>query len=362
MPGERRRWDWKGSVVAIAVVGGATAAGWPLHHKLGVSNTNILMIYLLGVLWVATRLSLAAAIVAAVLGVLAFDFTFVPPYYRLDVHDQQYLLTFAVMLLTAMTISTLTHRDRARAREARVAWELAESEFLRNTLLSGVSHDLRTPLSAITGSASTLIEMGEHVPPHTRAEMLDTIYGEAERMERLINNLLDMTRLESGGLVLKKQWQPIQEVVGSALHHLERRLRGRTVKADLPADLPLVQIDDVAIEQVLVNLIDNALEYTPADVPIDICARAEDGQIVVDVADRGPGLPAGTEQRVFEKFFRVHGATRSRRGIGLGLAICRGIVQLHGGTITAGNRAGGGAVFRFTVPLSGSAPLVDSSA
>ena len=362
MPAERRRPDWKGYLIATAVVAAATGIGWPLYHRLRVSNTNVLMLYLLGVLWVATRYSRGAAIVVSVLGVLAFDFTFVPPYYRLVVHDQQDIVTFAVMLLTALTISTLTHRDRARAREARVAWELAESEFLRNTLLSGVSHDLRTPLAAITGSASTLIEMGEHVPPQTRAEMLDSIYGEAERMERLINNLLDMTRLESGGLVLKKQWQPLAEVVGSALHHLERRLRGRSVKADLPADLPLVQIDDLAIEQVLVNLIDNALEHAPAEVPIDICARAADGQMVVEVADRGPGLPAGTEHRVFEKFFRADARGPRRHGIGLGLAICRGIVQMHGGTIGAANREGGGAVFRFTLPITGPAPSVDSSA
>jgi two-component system sensor histidine kinase KdpD len=356
------RFDWKGLLIATGVVGAATAIGWPLYHKLGVSNTNVLMLYLLGVIWVATRFSRGAAVLASVLGVLAFDFTFVEPYYRLDVHDQQYLVTFAAMLLTALTISTLTHRDRARAREARVAWELAESEFLRNTLLSGVSHDLRTPLAAITGSASTLIEMGDHAPAHTRAEMLDTIYGEAERMERLINNLLDMTRLESGGLVLRKQWQPLQEVVGSALRHVEHRLGDRKVSADLPADLPLVQIDDVAIEQVLVNLIDNALEHTPGDVPIDIAARATDGRIVVDVSDRGPGLPAGAEERVFDKFFRAHATGLSRRGIGLGLAICRGIVEMHGGTISACNRPGGGAVFRFTLPLTGPAPSVDSSA
>src|SRR5688572_25624833 len=265
---DRGRPDWEGFLVAIVVVALATGVGWPLYHRMRLANTNILMLYLLGVLWVATRHSRAAAALASVLGVLAFDFAFVPPYYRFVVHERQYVVTFAVMLLTAQTISTLTHRARARAREARTAWERAEAELLRNTLLSGVSHDLRTPLAAITGSASTLMELGEHTPPHTRAEMLDTICGEAERMERLINNLLDMTRLESGGLVLKRQWQPLHEVVGSALRHLDRRLEGRAVRVEVPSDLPLVQIDDVAIEQVLVNLIDNALEHTPAGGPI----------------------------------------------------------------------------------------------
>src|SRR5205807_4977143 len=130
-------------------------------------------------------------------------------------------------------------------------------EFLRNTLLSSVSHDLRTPVAAITGAASMLIESGEKLSAAARAEMLDTVYSEAERMERLINNLLDMTRLESGGLVLKKDWQSVQEVMGSALHHLDKRLRGRVVKTRIPPELPFVHIDGVAIEQVLINLIDN---------------------------------------------------------------------------------------------------------
>ena len=354
--------DWKGYAAAAAVVGIATAIGWPLHHKLGLANTNILMPYLLGVLWVATHHRVGAAIVASVLGVLAFDFAFVEPYYRLTVHDPQYLVTFAVMLVTAVTISTLTHHLRVRDREAREAWERVEVEFLRNTLLSGVSHDLRTPLAAITGAASTLIESGEALEPQARAEMLATIFDESERMERLITNLLDMTRLESGGLVVKREWQPLQEVVGSALHRLEGRLNGRRVAIDVPEDLPLVRIDAVLIEQVLLNLLDNALEHTPAGSAIDIAARRAGDGVEVAVSDHGPGLLPGTETRVFDKFFRAAPASRSHRGIGLGLAICRGIVEAHGGTITAATRAGGGgAVFRFRVPDDRQPPLVDAS-
>src|SRR5687767_9430254 len=231
--------DWRGYAWAAAVTAIATAVGWPLHHQFGLANTNVLMLYLLGVLWVATRHSRGAAILASVLSVAAFNFYFVPPHLTLAVADHQYLVTFAVMLLTALTISTLTHRVREQADAARQAWERAEIEFLRNTLLSGVSHDLRTPLSAITGAASTLIETGDRLAPAARAEMLDTIYSEAERMERLINNLLDMTRLESGGLRLRKEWHSLHEVLGAALQHVEGRLRGREVRTDLPTDLPL---------------------------------------------------------------------------------------------------------------------------
>jgi two-component system sensor histidine kinase KdpD len=360
--GTSKRYDWTGHAAAVGVVAVATAVGWPLYHRVGLSDTNVLMLYLLGVLWVATRFSRGAAVLASVLGVLAFDLVFVPPFYRFDVHDREYLVTFAVMLVTALTIGTLTHRVRARAAEARAAWQVAETESLRSTLLSGVSHDLRTPLAAITGSVSALIEMGDRAQAETRAEMLDTIYGEADRMERLITNLLDMTRLDSGGLVVRKEWQHLADVVGAALRQVDRRLAGRAVHVRVPADLPLVQVDDVAIEQVLVNLIDNAVEYTPAGTPIEIGAAAEDGRIVVDVADRGPGVPAGTEGRVFEKFFRAGTSAARRRGIGLGLAVCRGIVTAHGGTIGVSNRPDGGARFRFTLPRTGPPPAVDSSA
>jgi two-component system sensor histidine kinase KdpD len=187
--------------------------------------------------------------------------------------------------------------------------------------------------------------------------MLDTIYAEAERMERLVTNLLDMTRVESGGLQLKCEWHPLAEVVGSALHHLKRRLGGRRVENRLQHNLPLVFIDGVAIEQVLVNLIDNAIEYTPANSPIEVSAGVIEDGVAVEVADRGPGLAAGTEQRVFEKFFRAH-RSDSRRGLGLGLAIARSMVEAHGGTIAAFNRPGGGAIFRFTLPQSHKPPEI----
>lgn len=223
-----------------------------------------------------------------------------------------------------------------------------------------MSHELRTPLAAITGASSALIETGGTLSAQTKAEMLETVYVEADRMERRINNLLDMTRMESGGLALKREWHPFQQIVSSTLQHLDKRLRGRQVTTDVAPDLPLVQIDAVAIEQVLTNLIDNAVEYTPPDGAIDVYVRATDGQLTVDVADHGPGLPPGTENRVFEKFFRVR-PTESRRGIGLGLAIARGIVEAHGGRMSATNRPGGGALFRLTLPLTGTPPTVDGS-
>ena len=166
-----------------------------------------------------------------------------------------------------------------------------------------------------------------------------------------------MTRLESGNVQLRKEWHALEEVIGAVLHRFAARLHGRPVATEVPADLPLVAIDEVLSEQVLINLLDNALKYTPGDSPVDISASTDDGVLAVEVADRGPGLVAGDEQRVFEKFYRS--PTVPARGSGLGLSICKGIVEAHGGRIEAANRPGGGTVFRFVLPANDKAPAVE---
>jgi len=228
-----------------------------------------------------------------------------------------------------------------------------ETEQLRSSLLSSVSHDLRTPLAVITGAASALIEGARSLDGAARLDLSTTILEESERLNRLIRNLLDMTRLESGTVRVNKEWLPLEEVVGAALHRLESRLAGREVKVELAPDLPLVPCDAVLIEQVLINLLENATKY--ADGPIEIRAALSPGEAVVEVADFGPGIPAGQEARIFDKFER---AVRegSPGGAGLGLAICRAIVAAHGGTIWARNRAHGGASFAFALPIRGEAP------
>jgi two-component system sensor histidine kinase KdpD len=267
------------------------------------------------------------------------------------------------MLLTALVISMLTHRVRTQSLAAQRAWERAEAEMLRNTLLLSVSHDLRTPIACITGAATSLLEAGDKLPPAARGQMLDIIYTESGRMERLINNLLDMTRLESGGMTLKRDWHHLQEITGSALRHLSTRLQSRPVQTRFPPDLPLVFVDGIALEQVLVNLLDNAVEYTPPDAPIEIEARATAAQVLLEIADRGPGLPHEGTERVFEKFYRASSVSGEKReGFGLGLAICRAIVEAHGGGISAGNRDGGGAVFRIAFPRTQAPPQVDGTA
>ncbi len=229
-----------------------------------------------------------------------------------------------------------------------------ETEKLRSSLLSSVSHDLRTPLTAITGSASSLLQDGESLPPSAKRDLLENIHDEAERLERLVGNLLEMTKIESGAIRPNKELNHIEEVVGNAIARLDRKTQGRVIKTRIPPDLPLVPMDSLLIEQVLVNLLDNALKYTPGNEPIGISAELEKGRLKVEVADQGPGLPEGDLGRIFEKFYRgpQNGKTT---GAGLGLSICKGFVEIHGGIITAENRPGGGSLFRFTLPIPPSA-------
>ena len=264
---------------------------------------------------------------------------------------RQLLDTFAGQIAASL--------DRVRLASASQRAHLeTEAERLRTALLSSLSHDLRTPLASIEGAASSLLDGGS-LSTETRRELAETIVGESRRMTRLVANLLNMVRLETGALQVQKEWQPLEEVVGVALIRLDERLAGRLVQTSLPPELPLVPIDGLLIEQVLINLIENALKYTPPGSPIEISATANARAVVVEVADRGPGLPSGEEGRVFDKFYRSRDEGRGV-GAGLGLTICRGIITAHGGRIWAENRPGGGATFRFTLPLAGPPPTLRS--
>jgi two-component system sensor histidine kinase KdpD len=240
--------------------------------------------------------------------------------------------------------------ERVRlAGEARAADLRAETEHLRSALLAAVSHDLRTPLASILGAATTLRD-GAVTDDQARRELVEAICEEAERLDRLVRNLLDMTRLESGTVQLKREWVPIEEVIGGALTRLERALAGRSVTTRCDPGLPLVNVDPVLLEQLFVNLVENATKYTPPGSPLEIAARLGGEGVVVDVADRGPGIPPGMETRIFERFQR--GAGGAAPGVGLGLAIARAIAVAHGGALRAENRRSGGARFRLSLPAA----------
>lgn len=262
---------------------------------------------------------------------------------RLSDADERHLLE-TLTGLVGSALERIIAVDDARRSRLRV-----ETEQLRNALLSSVSHDLRTPLGVVTGATSALLDDKAPKDEVTRRELLQTAHDEALRLNRLVGNLLDMTRLEAGALKVKKEPQHLEEIVGSALERMGDRLGGREVVTDLPADLPLVPFDSALVEQVLLNLLENALKYTPHGSPLEIRARAEEAEVEVEVADHGPGVAEAEREKVFDKFYRVWEGEGG--GAGLGLAICRGIVAAHGGRIWVTARDGGGASFRFTLPL-----------
>jgi len=339
---------WIGCAWAVALVGAATALSVTVRPLLGL--TDVVMLYLLAIMVAAFAFGRWPSIVAAALSVAAYDFFSVPPFFTFNVEAAKHIWTFVMMFGVGITISGLMERVRRQERETEAAAARVRAEEMRSSLLSAVSHDLRTPLATIIGAGTALRDDRGLLGPSQRADLLETVCAEAERMDRIVGNLLDMTRVASGGLKLKREWVPIEEIVGSVLTRLEQRIADRRVVMHLTEDLPLVSVDPVLFEQVFVNLIDNALKYTPPTSPIEINAAVRERVVEIEVADRGPGLPKGAEAMVFEKFFRG-GAHPGVGGVGLGLPICRGIVQAHGGMIDAVRRDGGGTSFAIRLPL-----------
>jgi two-component system sensor histidine kinase KdpD len=231
--------------------------------------------------------------------------------------------------------------------EAQIAME---TERLRSSLLGSVTHDFQTPLAAIMGSASSLLELQGKIDDKLAQEMLTNIYDEADRLSRLVTNLLNIAKLESGSLKLHKELQPLEEVVGAALNRLERKLADRSVTISLPPELPMVPLDAALAEHIFLNLLENSLKYAPSGSALSIKAVQKDGEIEVEVADSGPGFPPEDLERIFEMFYRGT-ADSDQKGYGLGLSICRAIVEAHGGRIWAENRPEGGAAMRITFPL-----------
>jgi two-component system sensor histidine kinase KdpD len=265
---------------------------------------------------------------------------------RLAGPEQRRLLDTCASLL-AISLERIHYVDVAQTVTVQM-----ESERLRNSLLAAISHDLRTPLSALVGMAESLT-MAKLPVSSVELETAQRIRDAAMRMNSMVSNLLDMARLQSGPVKLNRQWQPLEEVIGTALKAMSSVLEHRRVKVALADDLPLVDIDAVLFERVLCNLLENAAKYTPAGSPIDIVAEAVGDQVVIQVDDSGPGLPKGKESAIFDMFERGRKES-STPGVGLGLAICRAIVEAHGGRIGGETRPQGGA--RFTIELPRGAP------
>ncbi len=278
----------------------------------------------------ATR---SLGVVAVALGARATGFT----------PSQRQLLDNAVRQ-TALAI------ERARLDEEAAAARLtAESERLRNDLLSSVSHDLRTPLAAITGAATTLADATEPASAEVRRDLAESIRDQAERLERLVHNLLELTRIQSGAMTVRRQWCPLEEIIAGARRRVDSVMGRRDVAVDVPSDVLLIHADPTLIEQVLVNLLENAAKFTSPQAHVVIRGVRDARDVVVTVADDGPGIAPGDEERIFDRFHRGVGAERAR-GAGLGLTVSRAIASIHGGTLTGSNRPTNGAVFTLTIP------------
>jgi len=324
-----------------ALIGAPLLAGASAMH-----SAAVLAVFPLAVLLVAAQYGLGPAAVSACAGVLAYDFLFVPPTLSFAVREGRDGLTLALMLTAAMVASLVVVRLRRRARQAQ---QQAGAERLRNSVLNALSHDLRTPLTAIVAASAALCE--GCLGPRERSEFSQMLAEDALRLDRLVGRLLELTRLECRPTAGMRPAQAIDEVIGSALLRLDRQLAGRSVRTDVPEDVPLAEFDPVLIEQVVVNLVENAVRYAGLESPIDISAREQAGAILVEVADRGPGVRRGEEERVFEKLYRGQASVERDGGTGLGLTICRAIVTAHRGRICLENRPGGGAIVRFTLPV-----------
>jgi two-component system sensor histidine kinase KdpD len=254
-------------------------------------------------------------------------------------------------LLEAFASQAAVAIERAQlAEKARQAQLSQETEKLQTALLNSISHDLRTPLVSITGAISTLRDERTRLDEETRQSLLDTAGEEADRLNRLVGNLLNMSRIEAGAMRAALELVDIQDLIGSSLEQVGERGRDRKISVEIPPDLPLVPLDFVLMSQVLINLIDNALKYSSPDTPIQIRAHPTGAFLEIEVADRGAGIPNEDLNRVFEKFYRVHRPDQVS-GTGLGLSICKGILETHGGFIHAVNRPGGGTIVTLAIPI-----------
>ncbi len=303
------------------------------------------LVFPLAILTIAVRYGSGPALVTSIAGVIACDFVIVPPAMAFAVPNLKDGLTLIVITAVAVAISVVVERLR---RKAFLAERQADLEGLRNTTLSALSHDLRSPLAALVCASTALNENAMAGP--LQPQLARIVASEADRVNRIVNALFNLTRLQSRTSSHETELQSIEDLIGGALTRLEPQLVGRSVRAEVPEETPLLICDPVLIEQVLVNLLENAVRHAGPESPIEVTAWAKSGEMLVHVADRGPGVPPGDEERVFQKHYRDQDGSR-HDGLGLGLTICRAIVSAHGGRIWFENLTDGGARVTVALPL-----------
>lgn len=319
----------------------------------GFPETNIVVIYIFAVVLVARfTQGYVFGILASIVSMLCYNYFFTQPYHTLAVDDPSYMITFSIMLIISLMISTLTTREKILTIAQLKERESMERERERANLLRAISHDLRTPLLGIMGTSEMLLDMTEEADQ--RKHLMKEIYKDADWLKKLVENILSLTRLQDGKVVIHKEPEAIEEVIATAVAHVERSYEGRSIQIEVPEDFRLVPMDAKLIGQVIVNLLDNAMKHTSEKELVAVLAAYEQDSLQVIVRDEGEGIPEVDVPNLFQIFYTSKTrAADVRRGIGLGLAICDTIVKAHGGTIVGRNRKDGkGAEFIFWLPLT----------
>ena len=336
---------------AAGILIAATLVGL-LFSGLKIPEANIIAVYILGVLIISIiTSSWMYSFLASVISVLAFNFLFTIPRFTLRAYDPSYPVTFGIMFLVALITGSLASRMKEYARESAQAAMQIEKEQLRADLLRSISHDLRTPLTSISGNASNLLSNENEFSQETRMQIYGDIYDDSMWLIKLVENLLSVTRIEDGRMDLRMSAELMDEVIAEAMRHTDRNRAGRKIEVSSDEEFILGKMDARLIVQVVINLVDNAVKYTPEGAQIRIHTGKKDGMVVVSVSDTGPGIPDEQKSKVFDMFYtETNRAADGRRSLGLGLGLCRSIIRAHGGEIWVSDNKPQGAVFTFTLP------------
>jgi two-component system sensor histidine kinase KdpD len=337
--------EYGSAVIGVAAL---TIACWLLTPLTGYGAISL--IFLLGVLLAGMVLNRGPVLLVAALSALSWNFLFIPPLFTLHIAKLEDALTFATYFIIAITVGSLTAQLKAREHLAAQVQLAQESERLRKTLLDCVSHELKTPLAAIGAASQELSRLAPNIQdPRMLKDLASEIRDGSRRLNRVVDNLLDMNRLESGVIRPKREWCDVRELLQSAVDIERESINGRDIRLDVPEEIPLALMDHTLIEQAVAKLLANAGSHTPARLPIEIDAEYTNDHLFISVSDRGPGIPIEATERLFEKFYR--GDNRKTGGLGLGLSIARGLIEAHGGRLTGENRDGGGARFTIKLPV-----------
>lgn len=319
-----------------------------LWLKQWIGYQTIALVYLLAIVLLALFVKRAPIVFGTTLTALGWRFLFAPPLYSFNIEDTYDEMMFLTYFVVALTVGQLTSRLRAQREAQLQAKLLAESERLGRTLLNSVSHELRTPIAAITSAASTLQSAGQLTAE--QRNLIEEVEAASARLNRVVQSLLSAARIQSGQLHPKLDWCDVADLIQVAQQSLGELGASHPIRTNVAPESSLMKADFVLMEQALANLVVNAIAHTPRGTPIEINARRHENEMIIEVADRGPGLPTEELERVFEPFHRA--PTAQTGGTGLGLAIVKGFVEAQGGRVQAANRPDGGAIFSMAIPIT----------